>query len=99
MKEIDSMYKIPFPAETPAENMKFACSLPFGTFTFQLKWFNGRWNCWVTLPDGEIRQAGVNPNIYCWTGFNDYGLLFVTALQEISQSQIFDGELYLIKWK
>lgn len=95
----EAIEKIPFPKSELSENFEFSCSTSYGKFTFNFKWFNDRWNLWVTLPDGERRQAGVNPNVVNWSGNSLYGLLFKSALPEISYDTLFVSELYLIKWQ
>lgn len=98
MKEIKQIELIPFPNVDIQENFKFDCVTSGGNFTFLFKWLNDRWNVWVTLPDGNVREAGVCPNIRNWTGHNDYGLYFKTSLPTIDFSSLFLTELYLITW-
>lgn len=95
---IESIEKISYPNAELKENMEFDCSTSYGRFNFHFKWFNGRWNVWVTLPDGTKREAGVYPNVVNWTGSPDYGLVFSTALQTIDFESLFMTELYLLKW-
>lgn len=89
---------IPFPEAEITENFEFEAATDTGTFKFIFKWFNKRWNCWCTLPDGTVRQAGVYPNVISWTGFTDYGLAFVTSLSEIDYKSLLLSELCLIQW-
>ena len=98
MKEIQKAEHVPFPSADPSENFEFSCTADAGSFTFHFKWLNDRWNLWVTLPDGSIRQAGVEPNVTSWTGFDDYGLIFRTSLPEIDYSSLFLTEMVLITW-
>ena len=69
-------------------NFTFSSNLPAGKFTFTFKWFNDQWNIWVTLPSGEIRQAGTFPNTVSWTGFFDFYVQFITTLAEIGQNDL-----------
>lgn len=69
-------------------NFSFTVNLPPGLFGFTFEWFNDVWNVWVTLPTGEIRQAGSYPNEINWTGFIDYYLSFVTTLKAIGQNDL-----------
>lgn len=69
-------------------NFNFSATLPSGKFTFTLKWFLNQWNLWVTLPSGELRQAGTFPNTVSWTGFKDFYLQFITTLTEIGQNDL-----------
>ena len=98
MKAISKTELVPFPSEDPQENFEFSCTADVGSFTFHFKWLNGRWNCWVTLPDGSVRQAGVEPNVVSWTGYDDYGLVFQTSLPAIDFNSLFLTEMVLITW-
>ncbi len=69
-------------------NFVFSSNLPQGQFTFTFKWFLGVWNIWVTLPTGEIRQAGGYPNTVSWTGFKDYYFRLITTLDAIGQNDL-----------
>ena len=81
---IKAASKVNWPTSEPQENFSFSVNDTSGIFEFKFKWLNNRWNCWVTLPDGSVRQAGVYPNVASWTGFLDYGLVFITDLQNIN---------------
>jgi len=95
----EAIEKIPFPQMELQENFTFSCSTSYGKFTFNFKWFNNRWNLWVTLPDGERRQAGTNPNVMNWTGNSNYGLLIKSALPAIDYDTLLMAEIYLVKWQ
>lgn len=69
-------------------NFSFTTNLPSGKWTFRWQWFLDVWNLWVTLPSGEVRQAGVYPNAISWTGFRDYYLQFITTLDSIGQNDL-----------
>lgn len=96
---IEAAEKIPFPDSGLLENFEFECSTTYGNFTFKFKWFDNRWNLWVTQPEGLTKQAGVYPNIMNWTGDSKYGLIFKTSLTVIDFESLFMTELYLVKWK
>lgn len=98
MQTIDTKELIEFPSGDLADNFEFSCATDNGYFTFHFKWLNDKWNLWVTLPDGEIRQAGVEPGVISWSEFSDYGLVFETLLETIDYNSLFLTELYLIKW-
>lgn len=98
MKEITSASLVSWPQGEVQENFSFDTTHSDGTFTFEFKWMNDRWNCWVTLPEGEVREAGVYPGVVSWSGFLDYGLLFSSSLTEISFNSLFLTELYILKW-
>ena len=98
MQTIESKELIAFPSGSITENFTFECSTTHGNFSFHFKWLNSKWCLWVTLPDGEVRQAGVLPGVTSWSEFNDYGLVFTTNLKTIDFNSLFLTELYLIKW-
>lgn len=98
MKSISGASKVNWPTNTVQENFQFDAIDADGVFKFLFKWMNGRWNCWVTLPNGETRGAGVYPNVTSWSGFLDYGLLFKTDLAEINFQNLLMTEIYILKW-
>lgn len=98
MNTIKQVEQIEFPETEPRENFEFECVATSGTFTFHFKWINNSWSVWVTLPDGSVRQAGVYPNVINWTGYSDYGLVFITDLEQIDYSSLFNTSLQLITW-
>lgn len=98
MRDTETIELVPFPEIEIVDNFKFEALSEFGTFTFNFKWFNSRWNLWVTLPDGTIREAGVYPNVINWTGNTDYGLVFQTSLDVIDYASLNLVEIYLLKW-
>lgn len=98
MQTVKIKERVPFPSGELAENFTFSCSAIGGNFTFQFKWLNDRWNVWVTLPDGEVRQAGVLPGVVSWSECKNYGLVFETALETIDYSSLFLTELYILTW-
>ena len=98
MQTISKQELIPFPSAEVSDNFKFDCTTEGGNFTFHFKWLNDRWNVWVTLPDGTIRQAGTEPGVISWSEFDDYGLVFITDQQTIDHNGIFNTELVLITW-
>ncbi len=98
MKEITSASLVNWPSDEVQENFSFDTISTDGTFKFEFKWINERWNCWVTLPDGTVKQAGVYPNVISWSGSLDYGLVFATSLTEINFNSLFLTSLYILKW-
>ena len=99
MQTIKTKEYIPFPSGEITENFKFSSSTQGGNFTFQFKWLNDRWNLWVTLPSGEIRQAGVEPNITSWSEGSNFGLIFESSLPVIDYNSLFLTELYILTWE
>ena len=98
MQTVKLKERVPFPNADINENFEFSCSASGGVFTFNFKWLNDRWNVWVTLPDGEVRQAGVLPGVTSWSECSDYGLLFETSLPAIDYNSLFLTELYILTW-
>ena len=98
MQTVKLKERVPFPDGDITENFEFSTSASGGNFTFHFKWLNDRWNCWVTLPDGEVRQAGVLPGVTSWSEAKNYGLIFETSLPVIDYSSLFLSELYILTW-
>lgn len=98
MKDIKSATQVAWPTTDLTDNFSFSTLHPDGVFKFTFRYFNDRWNCWVTLPDGETRAAGVEPLVTSWTGFLDYGILFNTSLLKIDRDSLFTTELIILKW-
>ena len=99
MQTVKNKERVPFPSGDLVENFEFSCSAQAGVFNFHFKWLNGRWNVWVTLPDGRVRQGGVLPNVPSWSEATDYGLVFETALPVIDYSSLFMTEMYILTWE
>ena len=89
---------VAFPNSDLSENFEFSTSAQGGIFNFHFKWLNDRWNLWVTLPDGEVRQAGVLPGVTSWSECKTYGLVFETNLPVIDYSSLFLTEMYILTW-
>lgn len=98
MKTIDNISLVTYPSCDIVKQFNFSTKHEDGTFNFSFKYLNDVWNCYVTLPDGSIRQCGVYPNVISWTGYPDYGILFSTDLKSITYDSLFLTELYIIKW-
>lgn len=96
---IESASLVAWPDGDADENFTMEAIDTAGVFHFHFKWLNNRWNCWVTMPDGTTREAGVYPGVMSWTGFLDFGLVFVTDLPEISRTSLYMTELYILKWQ
>lgn len=99
MKGIKEAYLCPWPSVEIQENFKFNVAVPQGTIELAFKWINDRWNCWVTLPDGTVRQAGIYPNVTSWSGFLDYGFYVKSDMQQIDFNSLFLCEVYFIVWE
>lgn len=99
MRAIKKLQKIPFPDTELQKNFMFYCVTDAGNLELLFKWFNDRWNLFVTFPDGTVREAGVYPNVTSWTGHTDYGLVFKTNLTNIDYESLFLTEIFLITWE
>lgn len=99
MKDIKEVYKVQFPEADLVQNFKFDTVTPKGTFTLEFKYFEDRWDLWVTLPSGEVRQAGVYPNLISWTENLDYGLFVKTNLAQIDYESLKLAEVYIVVWQ
>lgn len=91
--------RVPFPSGDITDNFEFSASAQAGVFTFNFKWLNSRWNLWVTLPDGTVRQAGVLPGVVSWSECQNFGLVFETSLPVIDYNSLFLTELYILTWE
>lgn len=100
MKSIKSAltFKVP-DMETTLPNFTFSVLHDDGEFTFLMRFFNGSWNCWVTLPNGQIQQAGIYPNVVSWSEGDNYGLLVKTDLSTIDFSSIDKITLVILTWQ
>lgn len=99
MKETKNIELVPWPSLEISENFEFDAIASTGTFTFHFKWLNDKWNLWVTLPDGQVRQASTYPGVLSWSGFNDYGLILKTNLERIDYNSLLLAEIYLVVWQ
>ena len=98
MQTVKTREKVGWPSGELTDNFEFSCSTEGGVFTFHFKWLNNRWNLWVTLPDGDVRQAGVIPNVVSWSESKNYGLLFKSVLEAVDYNSLFMTELYILTW-
>jgi len=98
MKEITKKELVPWPSAEPAENFTFTCTAEGGLFEFHFKWFNDRWNLWVTLPDGTVRQAGTEQGVTSWTGCQDWGLVIEGEMQKIAFDELYHTEMFILTW-
>lgn len=99
MRGIESAHLVTWPETELLENFYFDCATTFGTFTFEFRWLDNRWRCWVTTPAGDKREIGIWPNALSGAGFLDYGFDVRTDRAEIDFSSLFDLELYILKWQ
>ena len=99
MNGIKAMEAVKFPDGDISDNFSFTVVHPDGVFEFHFRYMNDRWNLWVTLPSGEKRCAGVEPNVTSWVGFLDYGLIFVTDMKEITRNTLTLTTLYILTWE
>ena len=98
MKEYKTKELVPWPSAEPVENFSFTCTTESGLFEFHFKWLKDKWNLWVTLPDGTVRQAGTEPNVTSWTGCQDYGIVIEAELESIGFDALYHTELFVLTW-
>ena len=98
MRQVKSASLISWPETDILENFYFECVTSDGTFILEFKWLDGRWRCWVTMPDGKTRQIGIYPGALSGAGFLDYGFDLRTVRAVIDFESLFSTELYLIRW-
>ena len=99
MRNITAYNLVEFPSSEITDSFTFSTMHPDGLFKFTFRYFNDRWNGWCTLPSGETRVIGVEPNVVSWSGFVDYGIVFITELPVISKSSLFLTSLYILSWE
>ena len=99
MNTIAQKEYIPWPSGEIAENFAFYCSTSAGSIRLHFKWITDKWCLWVTLPSGEVRQAGVIPGVESWAGFNDYGIVFEYSAEKIEYMELFNAEMYFLTWE
>lgn len=91
---------IKFPEMDIQDSFTFQANIKDGIVSFKFKWLNDKWNCWVTLPDGKVRSAGVYPNVENWTGSSDYSLTFSTSIADkIGRDDLLDTEMVMKTWQ
>lgn len=96
---INTLVQVPIPSTAAGlEKFDFSSNTDDGAFLFSFWYFNNQWNCWVTLPTGEIRTAGIFSNNINWTAFGDYSLLIVFSNSTITFDDIINLGVYIIKW-
>lgn len=98
LNKVDKIFKVNFPiVDSTLVKFNFSAGTDDGDFIFHLWYFNSIWNCWVTLPNGEKRFLCFCKNILHWSKYLDYSA-YVNFDTEITQSNITDANIYLIKW-
>jgi hypothetical protein len=99
MNPIKNIFLVNIPqGDTDAVSFNFATNNQDGAWNFLLEWNGARWNGWATLPSGEVRQFGCIPGVINWTGFPDFGLVWLSSLAAFGQPDIFGASLVLIDW-
>lgn len=101
MKQAKSLNLINLPAIDPGVvAFTFTTQTQDGAWTFVFKYVNGRWNAWVTLPSGEVRQAGCVPDVVNWSGFLDFGLVLISSSAALGLNDLTSSgtSLVLIGW-
>lgn len=98
-RDIERIESLPWPEIELSDNFSFFCSCAAGSLELTFRWLNERWNLWVELPDGSVREAGVQPNVTSWSGFSDWGFFVKADLSRVDYSSLFLCELYLITWR
>jgi hypothetical protein len=101
MKVAKSISVVNLPAASVgAMAFSFETTTADGSWAFLFAWMNGRWNAWVTLPSGEVRQAGCVPRVVNWTGFLDFGMVILSDLASLGLGDLVSvgTSLVLIAW-
>ncbi len=99
MKAYKTLYAIPIPqASDMPYSMLFSSRIEGDTYTFLFRWINGAWALFVTLPNGEIRNASTVPGVVSWSAYPDYGLYIDSTLTTVGQNDLGNISLYWIVW-
>ena len=99
-KSVASASVVPIPnVATGSVSFNFSSRINGLSLDFQFKWINSSWKVFVTFPDTSIRQASLSPNATNWTGFDDYGLICLTPLDNVGLNDIPNTTLMLIEWQ
>jgi hypothetical protein len=96
---VKAKYIVPIPVmpdNTTAFN--FDCNIPSGRFHFDFRWneFKNGWSMYVTIPGGEIRQAGVWPNVISWSQYCDFSIQTITDMDSIGINDLDRVSMYLL---
>jgi hypothetical protein len=84
--------------DTSAVNFQFETKNQDGAWQLNLMWTGSQWIGWATLPSGEVRLFGCIPGVINWTGYTDFGLVWVSPLAAFGQPDIFNSALLLLDW-
>ena len=78
----------------------FTSQFGTGTFSFNFWYYNDKWNCFVTTPEGEVRQIGVYPGVYNGTNYSNYYFQFDNTLNplDIGLNDFYLGNVKLTAW-
>lgn len=99
LKTAKNVYLVNLPAIAPnLFGFSFRTKTADGNVGFVFQWANGVWNGTATMPDGSLRTFGVYPGVVNWTGFLDFGLLFLSSLTAIGQGDMASVSAVLIRW-
>ena len=98
MQKILQKELVEWPDAEIKENFEFSVVADGGTFAFNFRYFFDRWHVWVTLPDEEIREAGVLGGVISWAECPKFGLTFETDSDIITYSGLFYSKLVIITW-
>ena len=99
MRTPTSMIQVAMPLiSRDTKNFKFSTVVSGVSLTFNFAWSGTVWRGWADMPDLSKRPFGINPNATNWTGFPDYGLLFVTPLSLIGLNDWTKVSMYVLVW-
>jgi hypothetical protein len=73
------VYLLYLPTVPPSVyKIDFSASIAGSIWRFFFVWMidEERWRCYIVLPSGRLREAGMVIDLYNWAGFRDYDILF-----------------------
>jgi hypothetical protein len=97
-KSIKFVYPIPIPSSgNGVLNFTFNARINGMIFAFNFK-YTGKWNIYVTMPGGTIRDAALIPNVTQWSGYSDYSIYCQTDLANIGVNDLDKVSLYMVSF-
>ena len=93
-------YQINLP-KVPQNTYAFRFSTTFAGagWAFKFIFMNNRWTCYASIPLLAVREASVYNNSLNWSGFPDYGCLFITSVPNMGVNDINSVTMYILDWR
>ena len=80
-------------------SFKFTATVRGNPWAFKFTFMNNRWSCFATPPNNlPVREATVYSGVTAWTGFPDYGCLFIAKKPVPLLNDIGSVSMYILDW-